>query len=400
MRESRACRQAGISKRNGSRIIILGLLVCFLGPMALAEQMISQIDFSDAAVLDVVQTLAKQSGLDVVISGDKNLAQNKRTTLQLNNVSPEQAIDYVLKTNGLEYEKRGKVILISTRAQEQASFSAGTKILQLKHLTAKRGAAVLNKIIPTLKVSAGSRANLMVLRGQISQLKEVEGLIASIDKPIPQVLIESKVLEISTSDSMRLGLTYGSQAGVFKFVTDKNTRRTKLAENLQTTVNALISEGKAKVIAKPRIATLDNHEALINIGRRIPYAVPVSSGSNTVQWSVEYIDAGVKLKITPCLGEDGLIVTSIQPEVSSISEWRTTAAGEFPVISTRNAQATLRVKDGETIVVGGLLSETERETVSRLPILGYLPVAGMLFSNKMLEKEKTEIVFMITPHVI
>jgi type II secretory pathway component GspD/PulD (secretin) len=119
-----------------------------------------------------------------------------------------------------------------------------------------------------------------------------------------------------------------------------------------------------------------------------------------MQWTVEYIDAGVKLMITPRLGEEGYITTSIQPEVSSVSEWRTTAAGEFPVITARNAQATLRVMDGETIVVGGLLSESDRENVSRLPILGYLPVVGLLFQNKTVEKAKTEIVFLITPHVI
>ncbi|OGC22706.1 hypothetical protein A2291_01100 [candidate division WOR-1 bacterium RIFOXYB2_FULL_42_35] len=388
--------------RNRHRIIIIALSVFVVSSMAIAEQLTSQVKFSDAAVLDVVQTLAQQAGLDVVISGDNNLTQNKRTTLQLNNVTPEQAIDYVLTTNGLQYEKRDKVILISTLGQDQSasSFSNGTKVFKLKHLSANKVASLLEKMMPSLKASSGLRANVIILQGRPDQLKESEELIVALDQPIPQILIESKVLEISTADSLRLGIAYGSQAGVFKFLTDKDTKRTKLAEDLQTTVNALIGEGKAKVVANPRIATLDNHEALINIGRRIPYAVPVSSGSNTVQWSVEYIDAGVKLKITPCLGEDDLIITSIQPEVSSISEWRTTAAGEFPVISTRNAQATLRVKNGETIVVGGLLSETERENVSRLPVLGYLPLAGALFSNKTLEKEKTEIIFMITPHVI
>ena len=94
---------------------------------------------------------------------------------------------------------------------------------------------------------------------------------------------------------------------------------------------------------------------MIKIGSRIPYAVPVTSGTTT-QWTVDYIDAGVKLKITPQLGQEGDITTFIQPEVSSISEWRTTAAGDFPVISTRNACATVRVKNGETIVIGGLLS--------------------------------------------
>ena len=100
------------------------------------------------------------------------------------------------------------------------------------------------------------------------------------------------------------------------------------------------------------------------------------------------------------MGDDGEITAFLQPEVSSVSEWRTTAAGDFPVITTRNAQATLRVKDGETIVVGGLISESERENVVKLPILGQLPIIGYLFQNKTVEKAQTEIVFLITPHII
>jgi general secretion pathway protein D len=244
----------------------------------------------------------------------------------------------------------------------------------------------------------GGRANALVVRGKASDLSEIKKLLGSIDILAPQILIESKVVELSQSDSLRLGVSYGN--GTVKFVTDKTTRRTSLAEAITTTLNALAADGKANVLANPRIATLDNQEALINIGSRIPYAVPVSSGSGVTQWAVEYIDAGVKLKITPQLGAEGYISTFIQPEVSSISEWRTTAAGEFPVISTRNASATVRVKDGETIVIGGLKSETARENLTRVPILGHFPLIGLLFQNRVIEKEKTEIVFLITPHVI
>jgi type II secretory pathway component GspD/PulD (secretin) len=231
-------------------------------------------------------------------------------------------------------------------------------------------------------------------------LKEAKKIIASIDKPVPQVLIESKVLEISESDSMRLGINYGKEAGTFKFLTDRNSGRTALKDDLLSIINTLVSQGQARVVASPKISTLDGHEAVINIGSRIPYAVPVSNGSNSTQWTVEYIDAGVKLKITPRLGENKYITTSIQPEVSSISQWRTTTAGDFPVITTRNAQSTLRVKDGQTIVVGGLISESDQENISRLPLLGDIPLVGMAFQNKTVEKVKTEIVFLITPHVI
>lgn len=360
---------------------------------------IEKIDFVDAAVLDVVEVLAKQAGLDLVVSGNSALIQTKRTSVHLKNISAEDAIEYILKTNGLSYEKREGIILVKVSPQE-LTYKGEVEILKLRYLTAKKVTLLLNNIIPELRASPGGSASLLVLQGKRKLINEAKKVIASIDRPLPQILIESKVIELSESGSMRLGALYGQEPGNYKFIASKSTNKISPASDLQITINGLISEGRANVVASPRITTLDDHEAIINIGSRIPYAVPVSSGSNATQWTVEYIDAGVRLKITPQLGDDGYITVSIKPEVSSISEWRTTAAGEFPVITTRNAQATLRVKDGETIVVGGLMSESERENITRVPVLGYIPLIGMLFQNKTFEKAKTEIIFLITPHII
>ncbi|MFC1568560.1 secretin and TonB N-terminal domain-containing protein, partial [Candidatus Margulisiibacteriota bacterium] len=363
--------------------------------------MIRQIDFNDAAVLDVVRVLARRADLDLVISGDSSLAQNKRTSLRLRDVTAEQAIDQVLSTSDLFYVRKGKTLLVSVAAPAHHLVGNGEiKALDLKYLQAKKISELLAKVLPEVKVSPGASETSIVLQGQAALLEEARDLILLLDKPAAQVLIESEVLEISRSDSARLGLSFGREQGTFKFLTSRSSGQTAAADDLQTTLNALIAEGKAEVVARPRIATLNNHSAIINIGSRIPYAVPVSSGSSSTQWTVEYIEAGVKLKITPSLGSEGQITTFIQPEVSSVSEWRSTAAGEFPVITTRNAQATLRVKDGETIVVGGLLSESERENVSKLPVLGHLPIVGALFQSRTVEKTKSEIVFLITPHLI
>lgn len=377
------------------------LLCCFLAVFlntAGAEKLLKRVDFEDAAVLDVVRAIARQTDLDLVISGDNMLAQSKRVTIHLRDISAEAAIDQILGASGLTCEKKGKTILISTLPPN----AEGNEIesIKLGHLSAEKVCRLLAKTMPAIKTASGGSSNILVLRGRLFQIEDAKKLIEDIDRPVSQILIESKVLEVSESDATRLGVSFGREAGTFKFLTSRDSGKTVPAEDLLSTVHALVGEGRANIVASPRIATLDDHEAVINIGSRIPYAVPVSNGSSSTQWTVEYIDAGVRLKITPRLGEKGQITTSIQPEVSSVSEWRTTAAGEFPVITTRNAQATLRVKDGETIIVGGLLSETDRENISRLPVLGYLPLVGMLFQNRTIERNKTEIVFLITPYII
>jgi general secretion pathway protein D len=365
-----------------------------------AAQLVRSIDFDDAPVVSIVQTIAKSAGLDVVIAGDQAAAQAKKATVHLKEVELEEAIEHILRTNGFNYEKKGRVLLVSSLPQDlsPSAYQLEGAVIGLKCLTAARAAELLAKLFPAALFQVGGRANELVVRAKASDLAIVREILTQIDQPAPQVMIESQVMELTQSDSLRLGLSYGT--GTYKFITSKDTKRTRPADDLVTTLNALAANGKADVIARPRIATIDNQEALINIGNRIPYAVPVTSGGATTQWTVNYIDAGVKLRITPQIGREKEITTFIQPEVSSISEWRTTAAGDFPVISTRNASATVRVKSGETIVIGGLLSETVRENVSRVPIVGYLPLVGYLFQNKNYEKEKTEIVFLITPHLI
>lgn len=372
----------------------------FFLTMAGAEEKLVKVDFDNASVVDVIQTLAKGAGFDLVLSGDQAAIQGKKATVHLKEITVEEAIDHILKTNGFTYEKKGKVILVSSLPQDliQTAYQPESAVITLKYLAAGKAAQLLGKLIPAANFQAGERANELLARGKGAELKEARGILAGIDRPAPQILIESKVVELSQSDSLKLGVSYGN--GTIKFVTDKTTKKTSLAADLITTVNALVTDGRADVIASPRVATLDNQEALINIGQRIPFAVPVTNGGTTTQWTVDYIDAGVKLKITPQLGEGGYISTYIQPEVSSISEWRTTPAGDFPVISTRNAAATVRVKDGESVVIGGLLQDSKRENITRVPVLGYLPLVGLAFQNRTIGSEKTEIVFIITPRVI
>jgi type II secretory pathway component GspD/PulD (secretin) len=392
--------------RNNKLVVILIMIFVFeVGgwmfevPPVFASELVRSIDFDDAPVVGVVQTLAKGEGFDVVVAGDQAAAQAKKATVHLKEIALDEAIEFILRTNGFNYERKGAVLLVSSLPQDlaQTAYQPEAAVVRLKYLGAAKSAEFMGKLLPGVAFQVGGRANALLIRGRAAEINEAKTLLAEIDKKTPQILIESKVMELSQSDSLKLGLSYGN--GSYKLITSKETKRTGAVDDLVTTLNALAANGQATVVANPRIATLDNQEALINIGNRIPYAVPVTSGVTT-QWTIDYIDAGVKLKITPQLGEGGDITTLIQPEVSTISEWRTTAAGDFPVISTRNAASTVRVKDGETIVIGGLLSETERENISRVPVLGYVPLVGLLFQNRNVEKEKTEIVFLITPHII
>jgi len=325
-------------------LFLLAAILMLIGHHCAAEDrvILSRVDFVDASCLDVVLALAKAGGLDIILGSDVSSQSGSKVTLHMRDVPCLDAIDSVLRVSGFKFQMTGKTVLISALARDIS------------------GPAYF--------------------------------------KNVPQVLIESRVVEVSESGIEELGIKWGRETGAFKFSYDGE--KIRLAEDILITLKTLVGEGKAEILAQPSIVSLDGKEAQINIGSRIPYAVPVSTSSGVLQWTVQYIDAGVSLKIIPKVLGEGFISVSLRPEVSSISEWRVTSAGEFPVITTRNAQSEVRVKNGETIVIGGLINRSDRENISKIALLSDIPVLGALFCSRVKESAKTEVVFLITPRIL
>jgi type II secretory pathway component GspD/PulD (secretin) len=192
--------------------------------------------------------------------------------------------------------------------------------------------------------------------------------------------IEAQVLEIASSQFNKTG------SDLEKFKTD-----------LQLYLQAQVSSGSADLLARPRISALSGEEASIQIGDKIPYAVP--AGGTSDKWTINYLDTGVKLRIIAEV-EDNFVIASIISEVSSISQWQSNSAGNFPVISTRESRTKVKVRDKEPIIIGGLLNEQERDIVNAIPFFKDLPFIGPLFTTTQKEKIKTDIVFIIIPRII
>ena len=274
------------------------------------------------------------------------------------------------------------------------------KVVNIRNISPDKVVETISRAIPNMIAVKNDDSDSIVIRGEAGDIKEAQKIIDSLDRKIPQILIEGKIVEVSQSGLSDIGIIWGKEQGSFKFSIDKSTGGISQSDNILGTINTLIASGKAKILANPKITALDGKEAEINIGSRIPYAVPAGSTSTSTQWTIQYIDAGVNLKILPNVASDGTIVSTIKPEVSNVSEWRTTSAGEFPVISTRNASVTVRIKDGETLVIGGLLNESDRENISGIPGLSQIPLLGGLFQRKVTERTKTDVIFLITPHLM
>lgn len=290
---------------------------------------------------------------------------------------------------------------------QQYTFSQSNSLHQfrLNYIQAKDVKEALQQLCPTGKIAEEQLSNTILFYGPNSEAQLIRSALDNIDIPSYQVTLEAKIISLNQEAGKNLGInwnwnvipqrdentssTNSNYKGSFKFWRDYSFR-------FGATLNALESQGKAKILAKPRIITLPGKEASIFIGDHIPVQTEQhnSSGNYT---STEYLDAGIKLKYTPIVNKEGTMVTaSVHTEVSTPS---LIAEIKNYKITSRTADTHVRMQSGETLIIGGLINEEEQHTLQQIPFLSKLPILGNLFKNRNHNKTKTEVILVLTPYV-
>ncbi len=271
-----------------------------------------------------------------------------------------------------------------------------TVAFRLRFSRAPDVAKELKALLPDDEFVADEQENAIIVIGNSDVREHAREAIANLDVPGPQVLFEVRVADVTpVNDSSDFGLEFGgldlqgeplSGGATYAF--------TGASVAINVRLNAMLAKGRAQILATPRLVTLNGKEADLLIGETYPvvYSTSVLGSSN-----VQFVDVGVKLRLTPVIGPDGSVTAELHPEYSEVQGF--TSAG-YPIIANRKIDSTLRVKSGETIVLGGLLRDSSSETISRVPWLSDIPVLGKFFENKQASRERDEIVFLITPHII
>ncbi len=256
-------------------------------------------------------------------------------------------------------------------------------------------------------VSVDRRLNAVILRGTPSEIAPYERLIRLIDTPQRSVLFQTQIVELTQTGQYDLGIDY-SPSGHLATATfnagtlpgavsgsGKPTSGVALSAQLQ----ALQQQGQAKILAQPRILALDNRMAAILSGEAVPIFTSVvvpSGGTTIVQQQLQYINVGVSLEILPRIAEDGEVTADIFSEVSSILSYVQTA----PRIAVRQELTAATVRDGQSVIIGGLLEDQEIKTLSKVPGLGDIPILGAFFRQVNKTSQKTNLYLVITPHVL
>ena len=267
-------------------------------------------------------------------------------------------------------------------------------------------------------IRVDEKTNKIIVKDLPHNMESIKNMIKEFDSRTKQVLVKAKIVEITLTDNFYMGVDWATMftdmhdmvlEGTFPF---SSTGASSLAMNVGTiaadkyeiAIDMIKTVGKVSIVSSPHIAICNNEEAKFMVGSREAYVTStITAGdvSTTTSESVEFIEVGTNLYITPTISKDGFIKMKIKPEVSSVREWFETSEGNrIPVVDTSNVETEVLVKDGVTVVIAGLIKESKTKTMSKIPILGNIPLIGLLFRTLIDTKEKKELVMFITPQII
>jgi type II secretion system protein D len=347
-----------------------------------------------------------------------------RISILMREVPIDQAINLVVRAAGLAYERIGNSVLVATQDALKSETGLSSYVVELKYADAKHVQAALKKVSADIEIDPGGNRLVVVTSPRV--IAEIEQIIRVMDVPGQQVMLEARIVEVSTDAARELGVDWDllNRQGVvvvegapdsslssgpnllpnrlpFRNVTSLGPV-SRQAKAFQAVLDMLIRDGNARVLANPKIATLNGREASMLVGSRIPFVVSntvFAGGAAAPVQTVQREEVGIKLSITPTINSDGYITTEIKPEVSSVIGF-TGPDNSLPIISTRQANTTVRIKNGNSAIIGGLLSEERTKSVTKVPLLGDIPGIGLLFQHHSSLISKKDLVIEITPRII
>lgn len=403
------------------------------------------LEFKDADIKNIFRLLAEVSGKNIVVTDDVK----RKTTIRLIEVPWDQAMDLLIDTNGLGKDETGNVIRISTagtlkserdaladaKKSEQNLETLQTAYLTVNYAKVMKGQGdtstdsnLVDKVkallSPRGKVESDQRTNTLIVRDIKSSIEEIQNLIGRLDTRTPQVLIESNLIETTPTFSRALGIEMdsifrdgrvrtserfvagppfsGSPTAVFPPATSPivipatGFKFGYFGNNIASVLTAAEQEGNVKIISRPSVVTLNNVESTIESARIL--RIRTSAATVGEAGSLREIRSGITLKVTPQVSADGFVLLNIVAKSSTL-DFGTQVDG-IPAENSREAKANVLVKDGETVVIGGIMKDTGSNSDTGVPYLKDIPVLGWLFKKSSWQKDFEELVVFITPRIM
>jgi general secretion pathway protein D len=380
---------------------------------SLAETRPISLDFRDASLRAVLDLVSRNSGINFIL--DKDIRPDTRITVYLRQAKVEDALDLIVSTNQLAkkvMDAHTIVVYPNTPEKQREYQEQIVRVFYLASAEAKGAAAFLKSMLRIRDPFVDERSNMLALRDSQENIQLAERLIALYDAGEPEALLEVEVMEVSATRLTELGIKYPDSFSLTPLPPSGASGLTVSNLNhlgwdrVGVGISGLLVNFKREVgdfttLANPKIRVRNKEKAKVLIGDKIPVITTTTSQAGFVSDSVNYLDVGLKLDVEPAIYADDEVAIKIALEVSSLGSAVKTSSGTLAYqIGTRNASTLLRLHDGETQLLAGLISRDDRTSSSRVPGVGDLPVLGRLFSSQQDNSQRTELVLAITPRIL
>jgi general secretion pathway protein D len=371
------------------------------------------LQFREANLRMVFEALSRVTGLNVIL--DRDVRADLKTTIFVKDASVEDTVDLILLQNQLEKRTLNSTTLFiypATQAKQKEYQDLQIHTFRISNADPKYLQSVLRNVLRLGDVVIDERSGTLVVRDTPEAIAVASKVIAAHDVPDAEVMLEVDVLEVSRDRLSNIGIQFPNSVTIATPQSADTIGKLRALKRDDLTVTPLalginlrLEDTDTNLLASPRIRASNREKARVLIGDRVPTIVntvtPVATGASVVTGTVQYQDVGLKLEFEPHVYSDFDVGIKLNLEVSNIVKEIPGPQGSLSYqIGTRNAQTTLRLRDGETQVLGGLISDQDRNTAATVPGLGHLPMIGRLFGNNNGTHTKTEVVLSITPHIL
>ena len=421
-------------------VVILGIICSNIISVSANE-----LEAVDVDIRNLLTNIALANNLNIVISDEVQ----GNVSVKLSNINAQDMIKIIAENNNYTYQFKDNVIYISQGDKDINLYTVQINYLELDKIAQTINLMLTGNLPDKIddkdkktainnKVMIDESENTISFYGTLKQYEQIKNFLQEQDKPQKQVSLEAKVTAIQKDAAKDLGVSWewsklpqspeheitydtvkhtvinedGSKEEITDYLpVDEVTRKWNDDENIPgvirfgkgvdgypyefyyaAKIDALISDGKANILARPNITTIQGKEAVINIGSEVPVPT-VSTTNSTTTTSIKYREAGIILKCTPRVNEDGIITVKVHTEVSSPMYVEDMKAYRF---QKRSADTIVRLKDGQTMVIGGLIGSDEAKQMSKIPFLGDIPILGNLFKHIQKSKSDTEVMIFLT----
>lgn len=425
-------------------VVILGIICSNIISVSANE-----LEAVDVDIRNLLTSIALANNLNIVISDEVQ----GNVSVKLSNINAQDMIKIIAENNNYTYQFKDNVIYISKGDKDINLYTVQINYLELDKIAQTINLMLTGNLPDKIddkdkktainnKVMIDESENTISFYGTLKQYEQIKNFLQEQDKPQKQVSLEAKVTAIQKDAAKDLGVSWkwsklpqspeheitydtvkhtvinedGSKEEITDYLpVDEVTRKWNDNENIPgvirfgkgvdgypyefyyaAKIDALISDGKANILARPNITTIQGKEAVINIGSEVPVPT-VSTTNSTTTTSIKYREAGIILKCTPRVNEDGIITVKVHTEVSSPMYVEDMKAYRF---QKRSADTIVRLKDGQTMVIGGLIGSDEAKQMSKIPFLGDIPILGNLFKHIQKSKSDTEVMIFLTAHEV